>query len=278
MTTSTVTVSTTTTTTTIKSQGRGRSNSLPTHVVEYLKAWLMDHMHHPYPTDQEKAEMMLKTGIDVKRLNNWFVNNRIRYWKPRMEAIQRQQNQRKESTISTLPLPGPYTRIVSSIVKDVLPVQVTTTHQDYPQQTSLNQSLPSTTPLAPPSSLLVKASTPVSCPSPSIVSDASASDEGEWSDGGSVRSKEDLVIRTSSSSSSSPSTTVTPSPKVSRKRVLDDTITLTMTTIPTPSRTKFSRKDELLWRDVCLSSQQVNDSTLPTLDEAALLFGFATSH
>lgn len=69
-------------------------------MVEYLKTWLMEHMHHPYPTDQEKAEMVQKTGIDVKRLNNWFVNNRIRYWKPRMEALQRQQQHRPTTTLT----------------------------------------------------------------------------------------------------------------------------------------------------------------------------------
>eukprot|EP00536_Pseudo-nitzschia_multiseries_P008778 jgi/Psemu1/199061/e_gw1.230.59.1 len=68
-----------------KSQGRGRSNSLATHVVDYLKNWLMspEHINHPYPSEAEKARMVADTGIDIKRLNNWFVNNRIRFWKPR---------------------------------------------------------------------------------------------------------------------------------------------------------------------------------------------------
>jgi|EP00970_Alexandrium_tamarense_P011025 hypothetical protein len=45
-----------------------------------------EHISHPYLTEQEKAEIMAKTGIELKQLTKWFVNNRKRYWKPRVEA------------------------------------------------------------------------------------------------------------------------------------------------------------------------------------------------
>ena len=62
--------------------------SLPQETVDYLKAWMMspEHISHPYPTEQEKAEIMAETGIELKQLTNWFVNNRKRYWKPREKA------------------------------------------------------------------------------------------------------------------------------------------------------------------------------------------------
>ena len=43
------------------SQGR-RSNSLPTEVVDYLKAWLLspEHIMHPYPTEQGEFAQSLK--------------------------------------------------------------------------------------------------------------------------------------------------------------------------------------------------------------------------
>lgn len=68
--------------------GGRKSASLPSETVEYLKSWMMhpDHISHPYPTDQEKASIMADTGIELKQLTNWFVNNRKRYWKPRVEA------------------------------------------------------------------------------------------------------------------------------------------------------------------------------------------------
>eukprot|EP00581_Thalassiosira_minuscula_P002659 CAMPEP_0183744976 /NCGR_PEP_ID=MMETSP0737-20130205/66002_1 /TAXON_ID=385413 /ORGANISM="Thalassiosira miniscula, Strain CCMP1093" /LENGTH=493 /DNA_ID=CAMNT_0025980631 /DNA_START=295 /DNA_END=1776 /DNA_ORIENTATION=+ len=67
---------------------RRKPNPLPSSTVEYLKAWMMspDHIAHPYPTEQEKAQIMAETGIELKQLTNWFVNNRKRYWKPRVES------------------------------------------------------------------------------------------------------------------------------------------------------------------------------------------------
>jgi len=52
-----------------------------------------EHVAHPYPTEQEKSQIMADTGIELKQLTNWFVNNRKRYWKPRVEARLQQQAQ-----------------------------------------------------------------------------------------------------------------------------------------------------------------------------------------
>jgi len=70
------------------SNSNKKSASLPQETVEYLKSWMMspEHIAHPYPTEQEKAQIMAETGIELKQLTNWFVNNRKRYWKPRVEA------------------------------------------------------------------------------------------------------------------------------------------------------------------------------------------------
>jgi Homeobox KN domain len=66
--------------------GKGRNKSrreLPTGAVATLKAWLLspDHFAHPYPTPQDQAMLMQKTGIDKKQLKNWFTNARRRIWK-----------------------------------------------------------------------------------------------------------------------------------------------------------------------------------------------------
>jgi hypothetical protein len=44
-----------------------------------------EHISNPYPNEQEKAEIMAKTGIELKQLTKWFENNRKRYWKPRAQ-------------------------------------------------------------------------------------------------------------------------------------------------------------------------------------------------
>jgi len=65
-----------------------KAAALPAETVDYLKAWMMspEHVAHPYPTEQEKALIMADTGIELKQLTNWFVNNRKRFWKPAVEA------------------------------------------------------------------------------------------------------------------------------------------------------------------------------------------------
>ena len=83
------------------SNSKAKSASLPSVTVEYLKAWMMsaEHIAHPYPTEQEKVEIMNDTGIELKQLTNWFVNNRKRYWKPRVEArLQQQAQQAAQAT------------------------------------------------------------------------------------------------------------------------------------------------------------------------------------
>lgn len=54
-------------------RGSRKSSSLPSETVEYLKNWMMspEHIAHPYPTEQEKVQMMADTGIELKQLTNW---------------------------------------------------------------------------------------------------------------------------------------------------------------------------------------------------------------
>lgn len=84
-----------------KSNGKRKSASLPSETVEYLKAWMMspEHIAHPYPTEQEKVDIMKDTKIELKQLTNWFVNNRKRYWKPRVEARLQQQAQAAQAAV-----------------------------------------------------------------------------------------------------------------------------------------------------------------------------------
>mmetsp|Transcript_872 Transcript_872/g.1768 ORF Transcript_872/g.1768 Transcript_872/m.1768 type:complete len:276 (-) Transcript_872:243-1070(-) len=67
-------------------------NTLSPHVIEYLKAWMMhpDHIQNPYPTEEEKAGIIVATGIGKKQLTCWFSNNRKRFWKPKMDKLREQ--------------------------------------------------------------------------------------------------------------------------------------------------------------------------------------------
>lgn len=51
---------------------------LPTRAVDILKSWFHQHNSHPYPTDNEKAELSKETGLHITQINNWFINARRR--------------------------------------------------------------------------------------------------------------------------------------------------------------------------------------------------------
>jgi len=67
-------------------------SALSPPVIAYLKAWMMsvEHIQNPYPTEEEKTEIMAATGIDKKQLTCWFSNNRKRFWKPQMDKLREQ--------------------------------------------------------------------------------------------------------------------------------------------------------------------------------------------
>ncbi|KAK7312585.1 hypothetical protein VNO77_36543 [Canavalia gladiata] len=60
---------------------------LPEHSVAILKAWLFEHFLHPYPTDTDKHMLATQTGLSRNQVSNWFINARVRVWKPMVEEI-----------------------------------------------------------------------------------------------------------------------------------------------------------------------------------------------
>ncbi|KAL3826485.1 hypothetical protein ACHAXA_004322 [Cyclostephanos tholiformis] len=77
-------------------------------------SWMMslNHVAHPYSTKQEKALIMANTGIGLRRINNWFNNNRRRIRKPFIEAgmtvaaISSLGSKRKNITMPCVPSSG----------------------------------------------------------------------------------------------------------------------------------------------------------------------------
>jgi len=53
-----------------------------------LRKWLYDNVLKPYPDEQQKEELAEKCGMTTKQVSNWFINARVRYWKPMMEGVQ----------------------------------------------------------------------------------------------------------------------------------------------------------------------------------------------
>ncbi|KAK9124222.1 hypothetical protein Sjap_013824 [Stephania japonica] len=60
---------------------------LPERAVAVLRAWLFDHFLHPYPTDTDKHMLANQTGLSRNQVSNWFINARVRVWKPMVEEM-----------------------------------------------------------------------------------------------------------------------------------------------------------------------------------------------
>ncbi|XP_074592191.1 BEL1-like homeodomain protein 9 [Curcuma longa] len=60
---------------------------LPEQAVSVLRAWLFEHFLHPYPTDVDKQNLAKQTGLTRNQVSNWFINARVRLWKPMVEEV-----------------------------------------------------------------------------------------------------------------------------------------------------------------------------------------------
>eukprot|EP00743_Colponemidia_sp_Colp-15_P006523 GILK01007026.1.p1 GENE.GILK01007026.1~~GILK01007026.1.p1 ORF type:complete len:451 (+),score=52.57 GILK01007026.1:42-1355(+) len=67
---------------------KGKRGSLPRPAIIKLRTWLFEHFEHPYPTEQQKAELAEKTSLTYLQVNNWFINARVRIWRPMVENAQ----------------------------------------------------------------------------------------------------------------------------------------------------------------------------------------------
>lgn len=64
---------------------------LPENAVAILRAWLFEHFLHPYPNDSEKLMLATQTGLTRNQVSNWFINARVRLWKPMIEEMYKEE-------------------------------------------------------------------------------------------------------------------------------------------------------------------------------------------
>jgi hypothetical protein len=78
------------------SKQRKRRGNLPKETTDKLRAWFVAHLQHPYPTEDEKQDLMRQTGLQMSmvstqypmfvhecwsitdQISNWFINARRR--------------------------------------------------------------------------------------------------------------------------------------------------------------------------------------------------------
>ncbi|XP_061952904.1 homeobox protein knotted-1-like 6 [Populus nigra] len=59
-----------------------KKGKLPKEAREVLLNWWTIHYKWPYPTEADKVALAESTGLEQKQINNWFINQRKRHWKP----------------------------------------------------------------------------------------------------------------------------------------------------------------------------------------------------
>ncbi|CZR61271.1 uncharacterized protein PAC_11167 [Phialocephala subalpina] len=57
---------------------RKRRGNLPKETTDKLRAWFIQHLQHPYPTEDEKQDLMRQTNLQMNQISNWFINARRR--------------------------------------------------------------------------------------------------------------------------------------------------------------------------------------------------------
>ncbi|KAE8654607.1 Homeobox protein ATH1 [Hibiscus syriacus] len=68
---------------------------LPEKSVSILRAWMFQNFLHPYPRDAEKHLLAIRSGLTRSQVSNWFINARVRLWKPMIEEMYLEMNKRK---------------------------------------------------------------------------------------------------------------------------------------------------------------------------------------
>ncbi|KAF5726166.1 hypothetical protein HS088_TW23G00907 [Tripterygium wilfordii] len=68
---------------------------LPERSVSVLRAWMFQNFLHPYPKDAEKHLLAVKSGLTRSQVSNWFINARVRLWKPMIEEMYSEMSRRK---------------------------------------------------------------------------------------------------------------------------------------------------------------------------------------
>ncbi|KAI3898322.1 hypothetical protein MKW92_002120 [Papaver armeniacum] len=64
---------------------------LPESSVSVLRAWLFEHFLHPYPKDSDKSMLAKQAGLTRSQVSNWFINARVRLWKPMVEEMYKEE-------------------------------------------------------------------------------------------------------------------------------------------------------------------------------------------
>ncbi|KAJ1257559.1 hypothetical protein BS78_10G005400 [Paspalum vaginatum] len=91
---------------TIESYPWRPQRGLPESAVAVLRAWLFEHFLHPYPNDVDKHILARQTGLSRSQVSNWFINARVRLWKPMIEDMYMEEEKQQSEAATQNPSGG----------------------------------------------------------------------------------------------------------------------------------------------------------------------------
>uniref|UniRef100_H3B4V1 Meis homeobox 3 n=1 Tax=Latimeria chalumnae TaxID=7897 RepID=H3B4V1_LATCH len=65
----------------------------PKVATNIMRAWLFQHLSHPYPSEEQKKQLAQDTGLTILQVNNWFINARRRIVQPMIDQSNRSVGQ-----------------------------------------------------------------------------------------------------------------------------------------------------------------------------------------
>ncbi|CAL9118467.1 unnamed protein product [Musa acuminata var. zebrina] len=85
---------------------------LPERAVSVLRAWLLEPFFfrngEEYPTDMDKQNLAKQTGLTRNQVSNWFINARVRLWKPMVEEVHSLEMHQKHQPSAGREQPRPH--------------------------------------------------------------------------------------------------------------------------------------------------------------------------
>ena len=65
------------------------------HSTAPLKQWLQVNMSDPYPSSEVKSELSTVSGLTYEQVQHWFINARMRVWRPMLRRQKEEQERRQ---------------------------------------------------------------------------------------------------------------------------------------------------------------------------------------
>ncbi|XP_074603580.1 homeobox protein Meis1-like isoform X3 [Brevipalpus obovatus] len=72
-----------------KQKRQKKRGIFPKVATNIMRAWLFQHLSHPYPSEDQKKQLAQDTGLTILQVNNWFINARRRIVQPMIDQSNR---------------------------------------------------------------------------------------------------------------------------------------------------------------------------------------------